>query len=233
MYKQLVANGCSYSELYCTGSGHLDLAQRLNIPQATSLAIGGSANSRIIRTTLKHSYQTSAPTFYVIGATFLSRNEVPILLPGDEFEGAWTNPQNQDFRDRWIPTWKQKDTDLYVELKLKVDMFSILDRLEDLQYRWLSLIADLRSRGHGCVIYQQADDLHLPYMEDPKLKLFSSCQEIVGGYRWQAIKWQYQQGVPPAYHREDVPKEMTHPAAGQHEKLNQWLTDYILANQLI
>jgi hypothetical protein len=232
MYKQLVANGCSYSELYCVGGGHLDLSRRLGIDVASSLAIGGSANSRIIRTTLKHSYQASVPTFYVIGATFLSRNEVPILLPANEFEGAWTNPQNQDFRDRWIPTWRQSDTDRYVELKLKADMFSILDRLEDLQYRWLSLIADLRSRGHGCVIYQQSDNLHLDYMDNPRVSLFSTQKEIVEGYRWRSIAWQHQQGVPPAY-RSDIPDEMKHPAAGQHRLVNEYLENYIRQNQLI
>jgi hypothetical protein len=86
MYQQLVVNGCSYSELYSTGGGHLDLAARLGIGSAATLALGGSANSRIIRTTLKHSYQTSVPTFYVIGATFLSRNEIPILTDSTTFE---------------------------------------------------------------------------------------------------------------------------------------------------
>jgi hypothetical protein len=63
MINHVVVNGCSYHESYARGQGHLDLAQRLgfidehNIPQASSLAIGGSANSRILRTTLKHSYQ--------------------------------------------------------------------------------------------------------------------------------------------------------------------------------
>jgi hypothetical protein len=233
MYQQLVVNGCSYGEVYASGGGHKDLAQLLDIPAATSLAIGGSANSRIMRTTLKHSYQADVPTFYVVGATFLSRNEIPILNNSDEFEGRWTNPQNQQFKSKWMTEWKQHDTDTYVELKLKSEVYSILDRLEDLQYRWLSFISDLKSRGHGCVIFQQGDDLHLPFMDDPRVQLFSTCKEIVEGYRWRSIAWQHEQGVPPAYRNPNVPDAMTHPFPGKHNKVNQYLTDYIKANQLI
>ncbi len=55
---------------YALGNGHQDLAQRLGIAQAASIAVSGSANSRILRTTLKHSY-TAPPTLYVLGMTFL------------------------------------------------------------------------------------------------------------------------------------------------------------------
>jgi hypothetical protein len=220
-------------EVYAAGHGQDDLGSRLNIKHSSSLAIGGSANSRIIRTTLKHSYLTTVPTFYAIGATFLSRNEIAILTRDDNaFEGTWTNPQNQQFKDRWIPTWTQRDTEKYVELKLKSDMFSTIDRLEDLQYRWLSLIESLRSRGHGCVIYQQSDDLHLEYMDDPRMKFFNLYPEIVNGYRWRAIAWQYHQGIPPAY-QSGVPDEMKHPATGHHQLVNEYLADYIKQQQLI
>ena len=101
MIKLLVVNGCSYAQVYANGNGHIDLARRLgivghhNIPQAVSLGIGGSANSRILRTTLKHSYITQVPTLYVLGLTFISRLELPICNPDNEFEGRWANPQNQ------------------------------------------------------------------------------------------------------------------------------------------
>jgi hypothetical protein len=232
MYQQLIVNGCSYSELYSVGGGHRDLAERLGIKSAASLALGGSANSRIIRTTLKHSYQTTTPTFYVIGATFLSRNEIPILMDSNMFEGRWTNPQNQQFKKQWIPEWSQNDTDNYVNTKLKTEVYSIIDRLEDLQYRWLSFISDLRSRGHGCIVYQQGDDLHLPFMDDKRVQLFGRRPEIVGGYRWRAITWQYEQGVPAAY-QSDVPDEMKHPAAGQHDLINNYLENYIRQHRLI
>ena len=52
----LVVNGCSYMASYAVGQGHVDLAQKLGLEHPASLAIGGSANSRILRTTLKHSY---------------------------------------------------------------------------------------------------------------------------------------------------------------------------------
>ena len=78
-YSQLVVNGCSYMGSYVNGGGHRDLAKNLGIEEYSSLAIGGSANSRILRTTLKHSYLTDKPTFYVLGMTFIGRSEIPIL----------------------------------------------------------------------------------------------------------------------------------------------------------
>jgi len=237
-YQKLIVNGCSYMELYAKGNGQSDLADRLSIPTAGSLAIGGSANTRIIRSTLKHSYEATEPNFYVLGMTFLSRNEIPILMIDDnQWEGPWTNPQNQDFKSKWMPEWTQRDTDLYVEQKLKTELFSTLYRLEDLQYKILSMISSLTSRGHGVVVFQQADDLHLPHMDHPRLQHLRSCQHIVGEYIWRAVTWQHEQGVPMAYQdihaRHPVPDVFKHRAAGQHHLLNQYLADYVLENQLL
>lgn len=134
MINNLVVNGCSYMEVYAGGSGHVDLAKRLNMAHSHSLALGGSANSRIIRTTLKHSYTVEQPTLYVLGMTFVSRREIPILDPvhGRSFEGMWTNPQNQDFESQWQAQWSRTDTDNYVKLKLKWEWMSVPDRMEDM-----------------------------------------------------------------------------------------------------
>jgi hypothetical protein len=237
-YKKLVVNGCSYMELYAKGSGQRDLANRLSIPDSASLAIGGSANSRIIRTTLKHSYEAEDPTFYVLGMTFLSRNEIPILLADElSWEGPWTNPQNQDFKSKWMPEWTQSDTDLYVKQKLKTELFSTLYRLEDLQYKILSMISSLTSRGHGVVVFQQADDLHLPHMDNERIKHLRNCINVVGEYKWRGIVWQHEQGVPTAYSDANaiypVPDQIKHRAPGAHQKINEYLANYIQSNQLI
>lgn len=235
MIQQLVVNGCSYMESYASGNGHLDLAADLNIQSAESLAIGGSANSRIIRSTLKHSYNTDQLTFYVLGMTFLSRNEIPILIEQDQFEGQWTNPQNQKFQDRWQPHWTKKDTDLYVELKLKTEMYSILDRAEDLMYRIVSMISDLKSRGHRVLVYQQADNLYQQYLNHTRLALFQR-PEIVGGYAWRAVAWQHEQGVQGTTYSLGtpyVPPDMVHPKSGCHELLNKYLTNYINEHNIL
>lgn len=223
-------------EAYASGSGHIHLAKQLNIPCAESLALGGSANSRIIRSTLKHSYQTTQPTFYVLGMTFLSRLEIPILENQSEFEGRWTNPQNQQYQSKWQHGWTQQDTDLFVELKLKSEVFSILDRTEDLMYRILSMIQDLQSRGHQILIYQQADNLYQQLLSDPRLAGFNKTPNIIGGYAWRAVPWQLQNGVPPMDYgqtpKHQVPDEIKHPASGHHHKLNQFLIDHVRSWQL-
>lgn len=240
MIGRLVVNGCSYMENYASGNGHVDLAQQLgiigkfNIPQASTLAIGGSANSRILRTTLKHSY-TAPPTLYVLGMTFVSRLEIPICNPENDFEGRWINPQNQEFKSRWQHGWVQADSDQFVETKLKSEVFSILDRTEDLMYRMLATIADLQSRGHRVLMFQQADNLYLDYLTDPRLQLFNR-PEIVGGFKWRATPWQIENGVEPKTYpigSPFVPPEMNHPKSGQHQKLNKYLTNYIQEHKIL
>ena len=236
MIEHLVVNGCSYMEVYALGDGQDDLAQRLRIPTSESLAIGGSANTRIIRTTLKHSYQQDRPTFYVLGMTFLSRNEIPILQPTDEFEGAWTNPQNQDFADRWQPHWTQHDTDRYVELKLKAEWTSVPDRLEDLMYRLIAMASDLHRRQHRVLVFQQADDIYQPYLDHGKFYLLRQSQWVVAGYQWCAIPWQHNQGVPVSGQGEihqPVPDHIKHRRPGHHQALNQFLVDWIQQHQLL
>lgn len=223
-------------DAYAQGQGHLDLAQLLNIPQAESLAIGGSANSRIIRTTLKHSYQQSQPTFYVLGMTFLSRLELPILECNNEFEGRWTNPQNQQFQQQWQYGWSDRETKQFVELKLASEIYSVLDRIEDLMYRILSMISNLQQRGHQVLIYQQADDLYQKFLDDPRLSLFKSTDNIIGGYAWRAVPWQLQNGVPPMQYMNSVhhvPDEIRHPAIGQHAFLNEFLVNYVLQRNML
>lgn len=236
-YQQLVVNGCSYMEAYASGQGHQDLAERLGIPQSMSLAVGGSANSRIIRTTLKHSYITTQPTLYVLGLTFVSRIELPILLPSTEFEGRWTNFQNQSWSSRWDPPWGQAETDAMIELKLKWELNSILDRTEDLMYHIIAMIHSLKSRGHGVLVYQQADNIYHQYLEHPRLQLFRSEPEILQGYSWCAIQWQHQQGVPAMEYgpeqQQKVPPEMAHRRPGHHQKVNMFLTEYINNNNLL
>lgn len=236
-YQELVVNGCSYMEAYADGNGHVDLAEKLGIPNSNTLAIGGSANTRIIRTTLKHSYHVTYPTLYVLGMTFLSRLEIPILENQTEFEGRWTNPQNQDFVKDWQYGWTQTETDQFVDIKLKSEMYSILDRTENLMYSILTMIADLTQRGHAVLVFQQADNLYQQYLDNPRLQLFKSTTSIIDGLNWQAICWQHEQGVPPMNYgsnpKNPVPAHMKHRSPGQHQILNKFLVDYINQHSIL
>jgi hypothetical protein len=223
-------------QAYADGNGHTDLAEKLGIATAESLAIGGSANTRIIRTTLKHSYQTTTPTLYVLGMTFLSRLELPILENQSDFEGRWTNPQNQKFINNWQHGWSVKDTEQFIDTKLKSECYSILDRTEDLMYRILSMISNLQARGHKVLLYQQADTLYQPYLDDPRLALFKNTPVIVDGYRWRCVAWQLNNQVPAMTYGNshcEIPDDMRHPASGHHQLLNEFLVDYINQHSLL
>ena len=242
MIQQLVVNGCSYMETYAFGGGHMDLAERLDIRtpmgavNAVNLAIGGSANSRIMRTTQKHSYNPRYRTLYILGLTFVSRLEIPILDDRDQFEGRWTNPQNQQFQNRWVQHWNTKDTEQFVELKLKYEGNSILDRTEDLMYRMLALIDSIKMRGHRVLVYQQADNLYQEILGDSRFSLLRDRPEIIDGLAWRAVAWQHEQGVQPTiYHpgHPYVPPDMTHPASGHHQVLNEYLTNYIQEHKIL
>jgi hypothetical protein len=167
--------------------------------------------------------------------TFVSRLEIPICNPDNNFEGRWANPQNQEFKNRWQLDWTQADSDQFVETKLKSEVFSILDRTEDLMYRMLATIADLQRRGHRVVMFQQADNLYQDYLADSKLQLFKR-PEIVGGFKWRAIAWQAEQGVKPKTYPPGspyVPLDMTHPAIGHHALINNYLTNYIQEHKIL
>ena len=122
-----------------------------------------------------------------------------------------------------------------MDTKLKTEVYSILDRAEDLMYRMLGTIDSLKSRGHRVLMFQQADDLYQEYLTDTRLKLFD-CPEIVNGYQWRATAWQAAQGVEPKKYppgAPQVPPDMTHPAIGHHTKLNEFLTTYIQEHKIL
>jgi hypothetical protein len=221
---------------YAAGLGHVNLKTQLGIDSAQSIAVSGSANSRILRTTLKHSYAATVPTFYVLGMTFVSRLELPICEEENSFEGRWVNPQNQEFKSRWQLHWTDQDCEQFVETKLKSEVYSIVDRTEDLMYRMLSTVNDLKSRGHAVLMYQQADNLYHDHLHDPKLALLTHCPEIVHGFKWRATAYQHEQGVPGSKYPAGspyVPPDMTHPEQGQHHVLNTYLTNYINQHKIL
>jgi len=218
-------------DCYAQGGGHKDLATKLNIDNAVNLTQSGCANGRIIRTTLKDSYDNE-PTLYVLGMTFLNRKEAPILdLEKDEkeessFEGKWTNPQNQIFQKRWNSYWKQKDTDDFVNLKLKEEIIGTVDLAEDLMLRMCAMIDSLKLRGHDAIIYQQADTCYQPFLDTPRLALFKKYSQFIEGFKWCAIQWQHSQGVPalgdpfPSKYGK-APEDIQHREPGEHKVLNE------------
>lgn len=244
MIKQLVVNGCSYMEGYASGNGHIDLAEQLDIPSAKSLAIGGSANSRIIRTTIKHSYQTTVPTFYIMGLTFVSRSELPVMKVDDDstdFEGRWINPQNQEFADRYDYFWNKDWSEKFVKFKLMTEVHSLIDRTEDLMYSTLSAIHSLQARGHQVLVYQQADTDYHCYLDTPRLQPYKTVKNIIDGFKWAAVLYQHEQGVEKSPKAglgnfigpKDVPDYIRHPKAGEHKVLNAFLTDYVKSNKIL
>lgn len=248
-------NGCSYMKAYDAkpGAGHEALAHTLGIKKAESIAISGSCNSRILRTTLKHSYFVAKePTLYVLGMTFVGRGELPISRvcddrpsgPGSEFEGPWLNPQNQEYSDSWDSHWDAQLSNKWNKLRVMSEQFTLRWRLEDLMYQMLAAVSDLKSRGHQVIMYQQADFTVLDHMDEPMLAPFATVPNIVEGFRWLAVPYQLTNGVPPMgiydapnviglKNAQKVPLHIAHPANGHHQVLNDFLVEYITRHNLL
>jgi hypothetical protein len=233
MIQRLVVNGCSYAEGYARGNGHVDLAQQLNISDAVSIARGGSANSRIIRTTLKHSYLYPDPTLYVVGITYLSRWELPIVKSGPDmhFEGRWINPQAQQWsKDTLQDKWSAKDTEQFKNLQFKSAIWADIDQTEDLMFRLVSMASDLHARGNRVVVFNQIDHRLNGKMRVPLFRLLRDNPVFVDALSWRAVPWQHEQGAPAI---EDYatgaapPPEARHIQPGHHQHLNDFLTNYI------
>ena len=242
MITDLVTNGCSYMATYTEGHGHQDLAKRLGLSPG-DIGITGSANSRIIRTTLKHSYQTTKKTLYVLGMTFVSREELPICCydpysfpkEQDIWEGAWTNPQNQHFgRNRWIPQWSDADTKQWKLFREKYEAGTMVDRLENLMYQMLSMIDSLTQRGHSCIIYQQADHWWYSMLPEEfnRIRLLEDHKNIIGDFTWCAVREQHQAGVKYISDEEHVEAELRHRQPGEHKWLNTYLEQHIRQHEL-
>jgi hypothetical protein len=226
---RLVANGCSYMYAYANGGGPQDLANRLGMDQAESLAIEGACNSRIIRTTIRDSYWTDKPTLYVVGITFLARGELPINMIRDDVEGRWLSTQTFEFpgNERYPPYWTKKDTKLYLELKTKTEIDSIEDRLEHLMYQLLMMIASLTSRGHQVVIFRNPADAYDHWFDCRDFVPFGTSANMVDGLRWSAIQYQARAGVKFEPADAQLPEGIRHPVPGEHGPLNTFLVEYI------
>lgn len=238
MINQLIINGCSYNEVYAQGPGPKKLAESLGIENRHSLALGGSANSRILRTTLKHSYSIDAPAFYLVGLTFTSRWELPVLETR-EFEGKWVNPQAQCTASQQFQfNWTDRDTELFKELSFKSVVYGDVDLFEDLVYRCLGMISDLHRRGHRVLIYNNCNEYFADLVDnDPKFSIVKNNPVFVDGLKWIAIPWQHQQGALPVPYRNNPatipPNNLKHIHPQDYRFKNEYLLNYIRQHKIL
>jgi len=234
MIQRLVTNGCSYMHVHAQGNGHLDLANCLNINNSESLALSGSCNSRIIRTTLQDCYTTTQSTLYVIGLTFFHRYELSVRQGDPTPDGKWvsfTGTGASMFTD-YEQHITKKDLGIYADLHAKFLYLSEVGM--DLQWRLLSLIDALHHQGHRVVIFNTAEaGVDYWLTNNPKFDPVRSRREIIDGLKWRSIPWQFDQGAKWLSEDEKHPLECRHVAPGNHKWLNQFLIDHINANNIL
>jgi hypothetical protein len=218
---------------YSCGNGHIDLADRLGIATAASLAVPGSCNSRIIRTTLKDSYSTNDKTLYVIGLSFLARGEIPIGNDRDSLEGRWLSTLHFQFpKNKVMPYFTESEVERFVELKIKTEMYSVEDLLEQLMYQLLSMINDLLHRGHQVLVFRNPEDTYNHCLDHTEFTQLKKCVNIIDGLAWSAILWQIEQGIKFVPGDVKHPPGIRHPMPREHNPLNNFLSEYIKEHAL-
>lgn len=233
--EKLIVNGCSYMDAYTGGRGHIDLAARLNLPLVESIAVSGCNNSRIIRSTIKHSYSNPIPTLYVVGMTFFSRWELPVKREASELDGHWTNPQSCPPNTPYLGHWNEEATERFKTLMFDAYACGFEDSLEDLMYRMVAMVSNLKERNHRILIYNQVEREVKNFVNDPRFSLLKS-QFFVDQFAWPAIIWQHENQVPEQIYPPNTrlpPPHFRHRLPGEHDLINQHLTDYIVQNKIL
>ena len=237
MPARLVINGCSYMEWYAQGHGHSDLSGQLGIDNYHCLAEPGSCNNRIIRTTLRDAYANPDPTLYVIGITFLSRYELPVNQDRKNLEGKWLSFTTQGTVSPSTaimdPCVSKKDLASYRDIWWRVNLASVDEFAEDLQYRLLSLCDSINQRGHRCVIFNTAEAVLDYVLDQPKFLPLKSQPQIIHGLSWRSIPWQFDQGAEWVSADKHLDRNVRHVDLGQHQWLNQYLTNYIKKHNIL
>ena len=234
MINRLVVNGCSYMNYYAKGNGHIDLAEKLKIHEVESLAMNGSCNARIIRSTLRDCYTTKQPTLYVIGLTFFHRFELSIRTGDPEPDGKWVsfNGIGSSMFHDYEENITKKDLDTYEKLQAKFTQCK--DNGLDLQWRLLSLIDTLHYNGHRAVIFNTAEHgVDYWLVDNPKFDPIRNRKEIIDGLLWRSIPWQLDQGARWPAEDEEYPWDCRHVIPGDHKWLNEFLLNYINSNNIL
>ena len=233
MIDRLVINGCSYMNYYHQGGGTQDLASRLGLSECLSLAKNSVCNSRILRTTLRDMYSAHTPTLYVLGTTFINRYELTLLEQPD-FDGTWVSCNGQTI-NRLSDAYKTEATLTSINnfARSHVDLMNGKDLLEDLMYRLLCLIDAAKNKSHQVLIFNTAEHAVDYYLHEPRYDQLRQTVEIVGGFHWRSIPWQFEQGATYPPEDEQYPANCRHVAPEQHQWLNEFLTNYIKEHKLL
>lgn len=233
MIDRLVINGCSYMNYYHSGGGTHDLANRLGIANSKSLSKNSSCNGRILRTTLRDMYSTVSPTLYVLGISFINRYELTLLAEPED-DATWVSAnglQLNDLPKKYKPEATKLDINNYA--KSYVALTNASDVLEDLMYRLLCLIDSAHQNSHRVLIFNTAEHGVDYYIDHPRFDLFRQRKEIIGGFAWKSIPWQFEQGASYPPEDEVYPVDCRHVSPGDHGWLNDFLTNYIQEHKIL
>jgi hypothetical protein len=236
MVNRIVVNGCSYMNYYARGNGHIDLAKKFQIQTAESLAQNGSCNKRIIRTTLRDCYQTTVPTLYVIGTSFLTRYELPAASGSPEPDGKWVSFSRGGMSmkvNQVDNQFTQKNVKEFHDLYDKFTVLGLPDLTEDLMYAIVALIDACKTRGHSVVAFNTAEHTVEYFLDESRFDLFRERKEIIQGFKWRSIPWQFEQGASYCEEDQKYPWNCRHVALGDHQYLNDFLYNYIQEHKIL
>jgi len=171
---KLLVNGCSFSANYYLAN---NLARQIGLDSAESIAIGGSSNRRIIRTTLEYLEQHDDIGFVLLGLSFMRRREGTFLAT-EKDKDNWVQYSANGIQGHFIPAdavYKNSQTDVeqYIQdiYTYDVDIKHIDQLLCDLTM----LSGYLSNRGINHLFYNFCERRYTEYFTN----VSSQYQKIV------------------------------------------------------
>ena len=98
----------------------------------------------------------------------------------------------------------------------------------------MSLIDTLHYQGHRVIIFNTAESgVDYWLIDNPQFDPIRTRKEIINGLLWRSIPWQLDQGATWPLEDNRHPRDCRHVAPGEHKWLNEFLIDYIKANNIL
>ena len=162
---------------------------------------------------------------------------MPVNQDRTESEGKWLSftTQGSVYPQTAIidPCVSKKDLESYRDTWLRINLASVDELAEDLQYQLLSMCDSIKRHGHCCIVFNTAEAVLDYVLDQPKFLPLRSQHLIVDGLSWHSIPWQFDQGAVWSLADNDLDRNCRHVAPGQHQWLNQYLTNYIQEHKIL
>lgn len=236
---KLLLNGCSYAhrwahEWYTTGNISA-LAQRLGYDETVSLAVSGSSNARIFRTTLEYLTLNPDVDFVVIALTFYNRFEAPWASPRP-IEGRWVSYSHNGVTNRESDehlVYERPEIKRYIDDRYRYDLG--VEYIDALLADLIFFTGWLDAQGYKYCIINPCERLYADdkgMFDTAKMRWIRENPKIVDIENFIANKWMHEQGAVCPEDETNLDPMYRHYGNDGFTMLNEFMYNYITKNCL-